>query len=80
MKLVSFRASLEPWPVPLTHGSHGTTWWIIPRIVSKWINPNYKWINPTPTEITGDMLPIDDPPGSISILIHLYYPSNHPIH
>ena len=40
------------------------TWWIIPRIVSKQFHPSYKWINPTyPTKITGDLLPIDDPPG-----------------
>ena len=24
-----------------------TTWWLIPRIVSELVHPNYKWIKPT---------------------------------
>ena len=26
---------------------NGGTWWLIPRIVSGLVHPNYKWINPT---------------------------------
>ena len=40
------------------------------HLVSR-LNPySYKWNNPTyPTEITGDLLPTDDPPGTYHIRI-----------
>ena len=34
------------------------------HLVSRLYPYSYKWNNPTyPTEITGDLLPTDDPPG-----------------
>ena len=51
----------------INHLGKDPTWWLIPRIVSEWINPNYKWINPIYPIYNWGYNPLtksDEPPSS----------------
>jgi len=45
-----------------------STWWLIPRIVSGLVHPNYKWINPTYPIYNWGYNPLpkwDEPPSNM---------------